>query len=242
MRAERANHELAVILLEKGQVADSHNRLVTTRAAMERAGGGDALPGVMLSLGDTLAAEGDLKAASEQYEQASAICTKRQSAECTAAYQVSVASLLVVEGQFEKAAALAAAAAETYHADESPDGEVDARATLATALLGQNRPQQALAEVEKAEALKAANRLSSLYLGIKAARVRAAISGGQPKALERLQVLANEARQMGARKAQLEAELALVQIDGATYATLKETLRKQAGDLGYGLIARLASR
>jgi tetratricopeptide (TPR) repeat protein len=150
LRAERANHELAVILLETGQVTDSHNRLVASRAAMERAGGGDDLPGVMLSLGDTLAAEGDLKAASDQYEQASAICTKRQSAECTAAYQVSVASLLVVEGQFEKAAALAAAAAETYRTGQSPDGEVDARASLATALLGQNLPQQALAEVEKA--------------------------------------------------------------------------------------------
>jgi len=242
LRAERARYELAIILLENGQIAEAHRRLVASRAGMARFGGGDELSGVMLSLGDTLAAEGDLKGASDQYEQAAAICAKSQSPECTAAYQVSAASLLVVEGQFEKAAALANAAAQTYRTAEYPDGEVDARAALATALLGQNLPQQALAEVEKAEALKVANRLSGIYLAIQASRVRAANSGGQPKALERLQALAKEARELGAMKAQLEAELALVQIDGAAYAALKEALRKQAGDLGYGLIARLASR
>jgi tetratricopeptide (TPR) repeat protein/TolB-like protein len=239
LRAERANHEIAKLELETGQVKDAHNRLVAVQQAMERAGFSDYLPGVVLSLGDAIAAEGDAKGASEQYERAAALCTKMRNATCTANYRLSAASLLLDQGDAAKAAALARDAAETFKSTKRPDSEVQARVTLAIALFKQGQTQQAIGEVEKAEALHASNRLLNVYLGITASRVRAQL-GNQQDAAARLQALVGDAQKMGARMAQLEAELAMVQIGGAASAVSAVTLQKEASDLGYGRIARAA--
>jgi WD40 repeat protein/tetratricopeptide (TPR) repeat protein/TolB-like protein len=241
-RASRASHEIGMILLETGQVAEAHRRLAAAQTALEQGGGNDYLPGVMLSVGDVLAAEGDSTAAAAQYERVSAICEKVRSRGCTAEYQTSAASVLL-DREPQKAATLAASAAETFRSEQAPANELQARIVLAEALLAQRRQPEALEEVTRSEALRVPDRLRQIELAIVAARVRASVD--RRAASERLQTLIQDARRIGARRTQFEAELALLEIGGAPSAqsaAAADLLQKEAGALGYGRIAREAAR
>jgi hypothetical protein len=114
---------------------------------------------------------------------------------------------------------------------------------LAEALLAQRRQPEALEEVTRSEALRVPDRLRQIELAIVAARVRASVD--RRAASERLQTLIQDARRIGARRTQFEAELALLEIGGAPSAqsaAAADLLQKEAGALGYGRIAREAAR
>jgi tetratricopeptide (TPR) repeat protein len=243
-RAERASHEIGKILLEIGQIKDAHQRLAAAERALDQNGINDYLPGVMLSLGDTLAAEGDLKGAAEQYQRASALCEKMRNAGCTAGSQLAAASVLLDEGELQKAFALADVAAESFKLQKAPANELQARVALAQVLLAENLPREALAEVSKSEALRVPDRILQIYLAITAVRVQAQL-GGKQEATERLQHVIEDAKKIGARYAQLQGELAVLKIGNAAdpqWSAALDLLHKEATDLGYGLIASKAAR
>ena len=194
----------------------------------------------LAALGDLLVAQGDLAAASKQYQDSLNLRTQLGEKGSIASTQVARAALAIEENHAADAEPLASAAAEEFKLEKSPAQELAARDVLAQALLAQNKASDAMAEVTRAADLKVSDLPTLLSFEITRGRV-AARSGED--GLRRVSAAEQRARQLGMVPYDLQARLAVAEIQaakgGLPNATL-ESLRSDALRLDYRLIARKA--
>ncbi len=195
------------------------------------------------ALGDIALAEDDLVLASKQYQRSLEIHTQLGEKGSIAATQVSSAVLALEQNRSAQAESFARQAMEEFQTEKSPNQEAGARDVLAQALRAQNKLDGASAEIAAAKALGATDPLTLLSLAITEARVSAAKSSSA--ALQKLQAAVQRAKEMGALSYQLQARLAIGEIQGATGAKESarpelESLIRDAHQSHYKLIARKA--
>jgi hypothetical protein len=159
--------------------------------------------------------------------------------------QVSLAALALEQNHGAQAESLSRQAIQEFQVEKLPNQEAGARDVLAQVLVAQNKPDAANAEITAVKALGATDPPTVLSLAITGARVSAAKNA--PAALQKLQAAIQRAKEMGAPSYQLQARLAVGEIQTATDAKGKENARpglesliRDAQQSNYKLIARKA--
>ena len=196
----------------------------------------------LYQLGELALVEGDLAGARQHHQEALDVRTQLGERGTAAESRVALADLALEEGRAAEAEALARDAAAIFGAQKAPDNEATARATMALAMLAQDRQGQAQREADRARALvpNAQHVLTRLLVAIAAARVQGATDPSA--AVGELESLVTEAASRGIPRYAFEARRAIAQIESrrsqAAGAALTATLRKDAQAQGFLLYAQ----
>jgi len=201
-------------------------------------------------MGDVLAARGDLVGAQKKDEEALALTTRLSEKGASAEIRVALAQLAIEGGHPAAAEAPAREAIEEFRQERATDSELSAHIVLARSLLAQGKYPAAQEALDDAKALlnKSENLDARFAFRITAARVRQA--SGRPsdrqEAAKSLETILAEAKKAGFLGDELEADLALGEIEFqsgnvAIARRYLETLERQAAAQGFGLIARKAA-
>ena len=198
----------------------------------------------LAALGDVALAEDDLTLAGKRYQRSLEIRTQLGEKGSIAATQASLAALAMEQGHSAQAESLARLAVQEFQVEKVPNQEVGARDVLAQALLAQHKVDEASAETTAAAALGATDPPTLLSLAITQARVSAGKSGSA-EGLQKLQATAQRARDMGLVPYQLQARLAIGEVQTASGGKDRaraglESLSRDAKQSHYKLIARKA--
>jgi hypothetical protein len=160
---------------------------------------------------------------------------------------VALAQISLHEGDFVSAEAAAKAAAEAFASADRPGDEASALAVLARALLGRDLHAESAQAIQRAEELSArsSDRGGRLTVAITAASIRAA-RGDAAKALQELEAIIREARSARLIYLELEARLALAEIEIASSRfqaglVRLDALETEASKKGYRYIAERAA-
>jgi serine/threonine protein kinase/Tfp pilus assembly protein PilF len=193
------------------------------------------------ALGDIALAEDDLTLAGKRYQRSLEIRTQLGEKGSIASTQVSLAALALEQNHSAQAESLARQAVQEFQLEKVPNQEAGARDVLAQALLAQHKLDEAAAETAATEALGATDPLTLLSLAITGARV-SAVKSNAAAALQKLQTASQRAKEMGVFPYQLQARLAIGEIQ--TNAGSKDSARsglesliRDARQSNYKLIA-----
>jgi eukaryotic-like serine/threonine-protein kinase len=200
-----------------------------------------------LGMGQILREQNDLAAAHKFYDQSLAIRTELGDNAAVAETEASIADLDNAEGNYAAARALATKSAAEAHREKASDQEAGVLAILAQALLGLNKIPDAQSAITKATALakKSQERHAIAAVQIVEAQVAAA-TGKSEEAEKSLNGLVNDMTSLGLVSVQLQARLALGEIQiksPRTKAAGQETLavlEKDATAKGFLFIAHRA--
>jgi serine/threonine protein kinase/Tfp pilus assembly protein PilF len=211
----------------------------------------------LAALGDVAFAEDDLTLAGRRYQRSLEIRTQLGEKGSIATTQVSLAVLALEQSRTAQAESLAQQAVQEFQSEKVPNQQAAAQDVLAQALLSQHKLNEASTEIAAAEALGANDPPTLLSLAITEARVSAG-KGSSAEAIQKLLATSQRARNMGLIPYELQARLAISEIQTAG-ATSKhndrddkdkgakdsskaragvELLRRDALRLNYKLIAR----
>ena len=241
---------LGVVLFERGNLEEANRRYQEAITIQRRLGAQSAVATTLDSLGDLLQARGNLADAEQRYREALSIQQKLGEKGSQAASKASLANLLLEKNLPEQAALLASAAADEFHAEKDKDDEVIARIVLARALASQKKMTEAERQADAAGALASIEDLSKngqYDVLIALARMRTAV-GEQAhlrNVLDLLQTVARQTRKKGMPGLELDARLAIGEIESVRgdrgQATAEfSAVRKKASASGYLLIAQKA--
>jgi hypothetical protein len=187
--------------------------------------------------------EGDLSAAAKQCEEALSIARSMGSVAVEAGTFQTLAMLAVEKGQAAEAERFARDALDRYLKEQNPNSQAAAYDQLAQAYLAAKKTPEARDAIEHASKLTGQTVLTRLSIAITAAR--ADESRSRADAIKQLQATVDEATKSGYFRLAFEARLPLAEIEirsgerGAGRAHLA-SLKKQAGEKGFALIARKA--
>lgn len=242
---------IALVLANQGNLAASRSKYEEAASIARELGTKSELSEALEGLGDVALEQGDLDAAGKWYAQALSIRKELGERGSTAETQVDLAWLALEQGQPANAQTLLSTSLDELRQEGTEDLEAYGEAAMARSLMGQGRQAEADAAASRARSLadKAQSRGIGLIVATIGAQVDAA-SGDARRIAEARQSLSNienEATKFGFIDRQLEARLALADIDlkGATAPSARarlDQLAKQAQHLGFGLIARKASK
>ncbi len=205
---------------------------------------------VLEALATDLLAEGDLSGARRMSDDARAIRRRLGGEGTLAKSQVTAALVLLENGRASEAEALAREAAGVYRANARHDDEAAANVVLARTLLAQAKPVEAEAALSGARDRARSSQNPTVRLSV--AMADAELAAGRPdEAIRILEAVVGEAHRLGLVKLELEARLALGEIEVAASTDSRatrvaagrgrlEALAKKARELGCGLIARKA--
>jgi tetratricopeptide (TPR) repeat protein len=195
-------------------------------------------------------AEGRLSEARDRYEQLRAIASELGSKAETEAFGWKLAELAIEEGHPSEAEASARTAVERLKELGRPTPESRALSILALALLLQHKLAEAQDAIGRASAIAEKSRERDLILSVVVTNARVRAASGQPEdaaeAIEKLNVTLEDATKFGFFELQLDARLALGEIELASgraaegHARL-DALEQEAREQGFGLIARKAA-
>jgi tetratricopeptide (TPR) repeat protein len=210
--------------------------LTASRELADRSLTADALA----SIGGVLGIEGDSVQGRARLEEALAIRREIGERNGVAFAQLSLAELAVGDGQYARAEALARQAVEHFRPQKTPNHLAQATVTLAEALVAQGRMQEARSLIGPVTAASPSTRFQ---IALVEARLESA-AGRAAHASGRLRRLLATTRVT--LEDQLEARLVLGEIDiarGQKAAARAEltALARDAGDRGFGLVARRAA-
>jgi len=242
-----ALNNLAALLLEQGELAEarkSYEELLKVRREM---GDKTGLAFALHNLADLLREQGDLTGARKNGEEARAIREQLREKGNIAYTEQLLASLAIEEGRPSEAEVLAQKAMEEFQAEQAADAEAGARAVQAKAFLAQGQVGKAREAIGRAVELarKSQSRAARAGVEIVSAQVRAAV-GKPADARESLKATLAETKKYGFVRPELEARLALGQIEMKSGQTIAgrarlEALQKDARVKGFGLVARKAA-
>jgi ATP/maltotriose-dependent transcriptional regulator MalT len=198
----------------------------------------------LAALGDIALAEDDLTSAGRRYQGSLEIHTQLGEKGSIAGTQVSLAALALEQNHGAQAESLSRQAAEEFQLEKMPNQEAAARDLLAQALLFQHKLDEASAESAAAAALGATDPPTVLSLAITEARVSAA-KGRSAAAVQKLLATAQRAHDLGLVPYQLQARLAIAEIQMANGSADQAraglaSLSRDARQLSYQLISRKA--
>lgn len=178
-------------------------------------GGFQYLTGAMIELGEALEAEGDLRGARAQFEQALALREKIGEAGLVAESQVELATLSMEEGHPDRAEALLTTALPEFQKEKAEPDAAGAYIQLSRALLRQGKTGEARAALDRAlqfsnamsnPALKLAAAIQKARLDIASTRPNSAASSATQKELK---AAIGMAEKLGYYTLQTEARLVL---------------------------------
>jgi eukaryotic-like serine/threonine-protein kinase len=226
---------LGDVLVERGTLALAEQKYTESIALQpDKSNKSDTL----MALGNLLVIEGKLDAAEQRFGQSQ-----------SAASKTGLASILLAKGSAAQAET-AIRASLTELSKEDPEAGGQARLLLVQALLEQGKSVDALKEIVALNALVKATSPRSLRYGalIASARVQAA-TGPQAKVaqpVESLQKVALDAKKAGMPGFELQARLAIAEIelaDGKAAIAHRELedVQHEAAAKGFGLIQQKAS-
>ena len=202
---------------------------------------------VYAGLGEVLLAQGDLLQARKHHEEALAIRNAAGEVGTAAQSHRALAALSIEEGRPTDAERVARQAAQVFGGQKAVNDEALAYAVVARALLARGRVAEANEVMKRAVTLstKSQNPLVRLSVAVTAARVDAALRKGDV-ARTSLEATLGEASKIGLRGTELEARLALGELEmaGSNPAAGRArlaALEKEAADRSFGLIRRKAA-
>jgi tetratricopeptide (TPR) repeat protein len=211
--------------------------------------------GALLELGQVQLAEGDFAGAQRNQEKALALREKLGEKGSAAESRLALAEISLEEGRPAEAESVAKDVALEFQGEKMPEMEATAYSLVARAQLDQRKYEAARYTVEQAAVLSPQSqepfgRLSNAIVAARAHRAAEENSAlgrrEASEALRRLRSVVTEARKFGFLGVELEARLAMGEIEmksGLTEAGSKRLadLEKTAQAKGYGLIARKAA-
>jgi len=238
---------LGELLMNEGKLHEATDTCRQGLAIAQRTGDKRAIAYVLSDLGELLLIEGDLAGARKSYEQSLAARQEIGEKSSAAESRTYLAELAIEEGNASAAEKLAGDAVREFQNDQQADDELTAAAVLIDAQIAQGKwaDAQATVDAESALATKNQNQVIGPKFAIAAARSLAA-SGKVSKARSSLETVLEDATKTGFVVHELEARLALNEIDlksGKTSAGRAHlaVLEKDASAKGFTLIAHKAS-
>lgn len=235
-------NNLGTVLLEQGELQAARRNFQSSLDLCRRTGNRSASAYALFGLGEVLARGGDLEGARKQHESALALRETLGEKGTAAESRLALAGLLLDAGKAEPAERLARTAAGELARQGTDDAQALALATAAQAAAARGDAAGARRTIDRATALLGAHQdlRARLLVEIRAARL-----GRTPAPEAVLEQVIGQAERAGLLGPQLEARLALgeLEIERGRAAQGRErlaTLQREAQALGYGLIARKA--
>jgi DNA-binding winged helix-turn-helix (wHTH) protein/tetratricopeptide (TPR) repeat protein len=207
----------------------------------------DSTAYVFSGIGDVLFDRGDLAAARKSYEQALALRQEIGEKESAAQSQVSLALVSIAAGNPAAAETALRQCLEQFHAEHQSDDELSASMALVSALLAQQKSNEAQQELERGKSLAGTSQDRFLRLQFALAAARTLLASGTFKAAAApLEQLLRGARQSGYFGLELETRLALAQLakrsgNARSAETQFASVQAAATAKGFGRIAREAA-
>ncbi|HEY6944262.1 MAG TPA: protein kinase, partial [Candidatus Acidoferrum sp.] len=243
----RVLNNMGIVLADQGELAQAKKSYEQSLAVCSEIGNKSLCANALAGNADVLLAEGDLPGARAGHEKALAFRKELAEEGALTESRLALAMLSVEEGHPADAEGPARDAAEKFRKGNQVSSEALADAILSRSLLAQGKLADAQASVERAEGLLqgSADRDARLFAAIIAARIRAA-SGNSAEAIRRLTAVLAEANKTGFVAHQLEAQLALGEIEmksgkSAAGRVHLAAIEKESTQKGFLLIARKAS-
>jgi eukaryotic-like serine/threonine-protein kinase len=205
---------LAGVLLDRGKLNEARQRYERA-IPLERQHGTKVNLGYALDgLGDVLVASGDFPAAEQRYHEAISV----QDGTDAAFSRTGLAVVLIEKGEASQAEASLRPAIQEFRSKKDADDELLASTVLVRALLEQRKFPEAQQELAPLNQLAAATSQRSLRYGalIVSGRLRSVLDRSEvAEALSSLQKVAQEAKTAGMPGPELEARLAIGEIESA---------------------------
>jgi tetratricopeptide (TPR) repeat protein len=256
LRLHRAAGEEAAILypLEglgdlfavSGNLAGAADRLEEALEVMRKTGKTESESSIVAHLAYVDYQKGDIPAARSKLEQAIQIDTSAGFKEHLSRVRVQLAELDLEQGRLTEAKVLADQALTELEAHRMRDDQLEAYRVRALVLWKLGQPLSARSDIERATKLSRSsqNQLERTNLVIATARIESA-SGGIDEAISRLAPVAADSERYGFVIRQLEAKLALgeIELKGGQPRSGRERLKqlqKDAASKGLGLLAAKA--
>jgi hypothetical protein len=197
-----------------------------------------------IALGDIDLAQDHLDKAAKNYHDSFQVSTQLVDAAGIAQSNSALASLSLSQNHPAEAESRARQAADAFKDQKNADFETDARATLALALVSQNKLSEARAAIDRAKTLPS----QDLGIRLKRAIAEAYVNAREGKATDAARILAETIQKtvdLKLKRLELEARLAKAELDSraeSTPATKSEAKRLQTDAMisGFSLIARRA--
>ncbi len=242
----RALNNLCMFLLQAGEVQQALKSCQDSlKLRTEMADQGDTARS-LVNTADVLLAQGNLDSARKNYLEALKTQEDLGQKDYAAYTRISLSTLCSQEGSFVDAKTYAEQAATELAAEKDSDGEGQARAALAEALLGLHDTTEAQRQIQLARELatKAKDQNLKLSATITLTRIDAAL-GNTDAAVSALRSVQQEARKAGFVAIGLQARLALgsIQVEAGRTQEGRAALAAVAVDAkakGFGLVARKA--
>jgi tetratricopeptide (TPR) repeat protein len=238
---------LGDLVSDEGDLARARDLYEESRATFLELGNKSSLAHELSRLGDIDLINGDVGPARKKHEEALALRKELGERSGVAESQLALAQISMEQGDAASALATARTAIEEFAAAKRPDDEASATAVLARSLLAQAKFPESAQAIQRAEGLsRKSNDLNvRLSVAITAASIRAA-QGGSAKAITELQGIIRETRNAKSVQLELEARLALteIQIGSGQYRAARtelDALEAEASKKGYKHIANRAA-
>jgi eukaryotic-like serine/threonine-protein kinase len=252
--AALAGDNIAIVHQLQGDLEEAKHGFEQSLAIWQKNGVPDMSAYALWGLGSILLQEADFSGARKMYEQALAIRTSARDEFTIAETQVGLADLSLEEAHFpvEQEAAMRLVIA-VFQKRNARDDETQAWCTLARALLAQGKAAEAAKAIQHARSLAAKSQNPEIRwrTAIAAARINtagkdAAHSAAGIAARQELATIIAKSRELGYQGIELDARLALAEIEmraGQTTAgrTHLAAIEANAKAKGYNLIARKAA-
>jgi len=241
-----ALNNLAAVFFDQGDLAATQKAIDEQLSIFQQAWNHRGLAYAMFIQGKVLKEQGNLDQARQTHEKVLAMRKTLGDKATTEDSLLALAQLSIEEGRAADAEQPARQVLEQAQAEKERGTELTARTTLARSLLAQGKPAEAGKEIHTAEAAAATteDRLLAIDFTRTAACIHAA-NGRVAEASSSLGKALAEATKLGCGRCQLEARLALAQIEmkQGKNAAARERLAALENDAtakGFLLIAREA--
>lgn len=245
--AAQALGAMGDVLLEEGDLAGGYKMYQQELNTMRETGGKVLYASTLTKVGQALRQQAEADKAHEAYVQALSLQEELGNKSDAAETRLALAQLDCDSGKGTEAEQLSRAAVEAFRADAYADEEIFAQSILSRALLQQGKIGEARSAIAEAGRLSEKSQDVTVRIPVMLdhAYVMAAgksLAGAENTAQDAL----NRARYLGLFRLQLEASLALgeIQITGPNRAAGRarlQALEKSARTKGFELIARKAA-
>ncbi|HEY6944284.1 MAG TPA: tetratricopeptide repeat protein, partial [Candidatus Acidoferrum sp.] len=207
-------NNLATVLLDQGDLAAAQKAIDEQLPIFQQAGIQRGLAYAKFLQGQVQEERGELQAARQTQEEVLAMRNKMGEKTTAEDSLLALAQLSMEEGHAADAEKPARQVVERAQAEKEHANELNARAILARSLLEQGNAAQAEKEIRVAEAGAATmeGRLLAMGIATTAARIHA-MNGKSAQALKSLANTLTEAARLGCGRCELEARLAIGQIE-----------------------------
>ncbi len=216
-RASTALYNLGEVLRWQGDLKGARKMYEQAEALSKQIGDQSGVAYALYSLGDVSTAEGSLSAALDDYNQSIALRTQMGEKGNAAESQMALALLLFEDGDAIGAENSLREAREEFRKEGIGDDEILADISLARTLLAQGKLADAQKETSGVHDLLAKSQDFSVHLRASIAEAQLAAAAGQPQeAVRILQTTIANAKKSGYLGYQLEAQLALGEVEMAS--------------------------